>query len=51
VMKLVDRVGVSVMRSFAAQMRMFDGEFRMFVRHDVGILGRPERASEQDAAK
>lgn len=49
-MKLVDRVGMGMMKSLAAQMWMLGGEFRMFVLHDVRILGRPE-PRERDAAK
>lgn len=50
-MKLVDGVGVRVMKSRATQMWVLGGEFRVFMLHDVGVLGRPERACEQKVAK
>ena len=38
VMKLVDRIGMGMMKSLAAQVWMLGGEFRVFVLQDVGIL-------------
>ena len=37
-MKLVDRIGMGMMKSLAAQVWMLGGEFRVFVLQDVGIL-------------